>query len=105
MDAVLDRPREPEETQRDEHGTDIGEREAVFRLRFAVVEFPREGIVDGIDFRDDEPDCDKEAHPRAKVHEADLGGVEAVEIAVDGLEVSVEAVGCAEEDRLVDGHC
>ncbi len=34
-----------------------------------------------------------------------MGGGEVVAGAVDGLEVCVEAVCCAEEDGLVDCHC
>ena len=105
VDAVFDRPGEPEERNGDEDGTDVGEGEAVFGFWFGVVP-AREGVVDGVDFRDDEPDCDEEAQAGTEVHEADLGGVEGVRRgAVDGLEVGVEAVGGAEEDGLVDCHC
>ena len=105
MNSVFDRPCEPEKTCRDENGTDVGERQAVFWLCFVVISVCK-GIVDGVDFGYDEPDGDEESEARAKVHEADLGGVEGVRRGtVDGLEVRVEGVGGAEENGLVDCHC
>ena len=105
MNAVFDRPREPEETCGDEDGTDVGERQTVFWFCFVVISVCK-GIVDGVDFRYDEPDGDEESEARAKVHEADLGGVEGVRRGtVDGLEVRIEGVGGAKEDGLVDCHC
>jgi len=64
-------------------------------LRFVVV-LAGERIVEGVDTGDDEPDCEEETEAGAEVHEADLCGIEAVLFAVDGLEVGVEAVCCAE---------
>ena len=61
-------------------------------------------VVDGVDLGDEEPDGGEEAKAGAQVHESDGGGVEAVELAVDGLEVRVERVRGAEEDGLIDGH-
>lgn len=101
--SVLDRPGEGEEGGGDEDGADVGERESVFRFGFYVV-FPRELVVDGVDLGHEEPDGRQEAETGAQVHESDGGGVEAVELAVDGLEVGVERVRGAEEDGLVYGH-
>lgn len=89
MDFVLDRPGEDEEGGGDEDGADVGEGKAVFGFGFYIV-FPRELVVDGVDLRDEEPDGGQEAETGAQVHESYGGGVEAVELAVDGLEVRVE---------------
>lgn len=103
MHFVLDRPGEDEQRGGDEDGADVGEGEAVFGFGFSVV-LPREVVVDGVDLGHEEPDGRQEAETGAQVHESDGGGVEAVELAVDGLEVGVEGVRGAEEDGLVYGH-
>ena len=104
MDVALDRPREPEQRQGDEDGADVGEREAELGLCSAVVA-RGEGVVDAVDAGDQEPDGGEEAEAWGEVQEADMGGGEAIAVAEDGLEVGVEAVVCAEDDGLVDGHC
>lgn len=104
MHTILYRPRKPEETERDEDGADIGEREAVFGFGFAVVS-ASEGVVDSVDFGNEEADGEQETEAGTEVGETDLGGGEAIAVAVDGLEVCVKAVGCGKEDSLVDGHC
>ena len=90
MDAVFHRPREPEEAYGDEDGADVGERKPVFWFGFVVFITVCEGVVDGVDFRHDEPDGDEEAEAWTQVHETDLGRIEGVRRgAVDGLEVGV----------------
>ena len=61
-------------------------------------------VVDSVNFRYNEPDSDEEAKTWSKVHEAYLRSIEAVERAVDGLEVCVQGIGGSEENSLIDSH-
>ena len=101
---VFNRPREPEQRQGNKDGADVGEWEAEFRFRDVVIA-GGEGVVDGVDAGDKEPDRNQKANAGGEVQEPDLGGGEAVAVAEDGLEIGVEAVVRAEDDGLVDGHC
>ena len=102
--AVLDQPREDEETRRDEDAADVGEREAVFGQGLAVIA-RREGVVDGVDAGHEEEDGSEEAEAGPQVEEADLLGGELVGLLrVDVLHVGVDGVGSAEDDGLVERH-
>lgn len=97
-------PGEAEERDGDQDGADVGQREAEFGLRGIIVA-GGEGVEDGVDAGDNEGKGDEEADPGPEIHEADLGGGEAVPVAaVDGLEVGVEGVVCAEDGGLINGH-
>ena len=61
-------------------------------------------VVDSVDFRHNEPDSDEETKTWSKVHEAHLRSIEAVERAVDGLEVCVQGIGGSEKNSLIDSH-
>ena len=61
-------------------------------------------VVDSVDSRNNEPESDQETKTWSKVHEAHLRSIEAVERAVDGLEVCVQGIGGSKENSLIDGH-
>ena len=61
-------------------------------------------VVDSVDFRHNEPDSDEKPKTWSKVHEAHLRSIEAIERAVDGLEVCVQGIGGSEENSLIDSH-
>lgn len=61
-------------------------------------------VVDSVDFRNNEPDSDEETKTWSKVHEAHLRSIEAVERAIDGLEICVQGIGGSKENSLIDGH-
>lgn len=103
MCAVFNRPREPKERQGNEDGANVSKGESEFGFRGVVVA-SRERIEGGIDSGNNQPDGEEKADARSKIYEADLSGGEAIVVAVDGLEVGVEAVIGAEDERLVDGH-
>ena len=61
-------------------------------------------VVDGVNSRHNEPESDEKPKTWSKIHEAHLRSIEAVERAVDGLEVCVQGVGGSEENSLIDSH-
>jgi hypothetical protein len=103
MRVQLNRPCEPEQTDGNEDGADVGQGQAVFGLSFAAVA-GSEVVVDAVDTRDEEPNCSEEAKTGSEVEEADFLGGEAVVVAVDGLHVGVDAESGTEDEGLVSAH-
>ena len=103
MHPIFDGPSKPEQRERDEHRSNVRERKSELRFCIAVILFT-EIVVDSVDSWDNEPDSDEETKTWSKVHEAHLRSIEAVERAVDGLEVCVQGIGGSKENSLIYGH-
>ena len=103
MHLVFDSPSKPEQRERDKHRSYIRQRKSEFRFCITVILFA-EMVVDSVDFRHNEPDSDEETKTWSKVHEAHLRSIEAVERAVNRLEVCVQGIGGSEENSLIDSH-
>lgn len=103
MHPVFDSPTKPKQRKRDKHRSNVCERKSKLRFWIAIILFA-EMVVNGVDFRNDEPDSDEETETWSKVHESYLRSIEAIERAVDGLEVCVQGIGGSKENSLIDSH-
>ena len=96
-------PREPKERHGDENGANVCQWEAELGSRLLVV-LSCERLIHGVDAWDEKPDCEEEPRSRTEIQQSDLLSGETVIVLVDGLHVRVDAVCCAEDERLVYSH-
>ena len=103
MHHIFNGPSKPEQRERDKHCSNIRERKSELRFWIAVILFAKM-VVDSVDFGNNEPDSDEETKTWSKVHEAHFRSIEAVERAINGLEICVQGIGGSKENSLIDGH-
>ena len=103
MDFIFDSPSKPEQRERDKHGSNIRQWKSKFRFCITIILFA-EVVIYSVDFRHDKPDSDHKPKTWSKIHKAHLRSIEAVERAVDGLEICVQGIGGSEENSLIDSH-
>ena len=103
MHSVFDSPSKPKQRERDKYRSNVRERKSELRFWIAVILFAQI-VVDRVDSGNNEPESNEETKTWSKVHEAHLRSIEAVERAVNGLEVCVQRIGGSEEYSLIDGH-
>lgn len=103
MHLIFDSPSKPEQREGDKHSSNVRQRKSEFRFCITIILFA-EMVVDGVNSRHNEPESDEKPKTWSKIHKTHLRSIEAVERAVDGLEVCVQRVGGSEENSLIDSH-
>ena len=97
-------PGKPEQRNGDQHRSNVGERKSVFWFLDAAM-LLGEHVENGVDARDQEPDCNKEPKAGSEIHKPNLECVEMVVSAVNRLELRIKAVSCGKDKCLVGSHC
>ena len=103
MDMEVYRPSKPEQGKGYDDCTNVGQGKTKLGFCNTLVAFC-EDVVDGVNPRDQEPNCDEEAYARTQVQKPNNCGRIAISTAPDFLKIGIERISRTKESSLIGSH-